>query len=164
MENLPVVGDDLEKAGAADKVRQWIEDLPDRLKGDDTPLGEAAVRVADGFIVAFFTLLVTISLLLDGERLVRGVRRLFPPARRRPGRPHRPPGLRDRGPLRGRIGAGGGHRRGQRAGRGAGPRRAADAAAGAVGGHLRPRPPDRGAPPAASRSSCSASPRGSPPG
>ena len=82
IETLPVVGDDLAEAGTADKVRQWIEDLPDRLEGDDTPIGEAAVRVADGFLAVFFTLLVTISLLLDGERLVRGARRLFPPARR----------------------------------------------------------------------------------
>ncbi len=83
IETLPVVGDDLEEAGAADKVRQWIEGLPERLKGDDTPIGDAAVRVADGFIAFFFTLLVTIALLLDGERLVRGVRRLVPPRRRR---------------------------------------------------------------------------------
>jgi len=82
IEQLPVIGDDLEKAGTADKVRQWIEDLPDRLEGEDTPLGDTAVRVADGFIAAFFTLLVTISLLLDGERFVRGLRRLVPPLRR----------------------------------------------------------------------------------
>ncbi|HEX7276124.1 MAG TPA: AI-2E family transporter [Acidimicrobiales bacterium] len=82
IETLPVIGDDLEKAGTADKVRQWVEDLPNRLEGEDTPIGDAAVRVADGFIAFFFTLLVTISLLLDGERLVRGARRLFPPARR----------------------------------------------------------------------------------
>ena len=82
IEQLPIVGDDLEKAGTADRVRQWIEDLPNRLEGEDTPLGEALVRVADGFIAASFTLLVTISLLLDGERLIRGVRRLVPPARR----------------------------------------------------------------------------------
>jgi len=82
IEQLPVVGDDLEKAGTADKLRQWVEDLPNRLQGDDTPLGDTALRVADGFIAFLFTLLVTISLLLDGERLVRGLRRLFPPARR----------------------------------------------------------------------------------
>src|SRR5207253_8965218 len=45
IETLPVVGDDLETAGAADKVRQWIEDLPKRLEGDNTPLGDTAVRV-----------------------------------------------------------------------------------------------------------------------
>ena len=82
IEQLPIVGDDLEKAGTADSVRRWIEELPERLEGEDTPLGEAAVRVADGFLAAFFTLLVTISLLLDGERLVRGLRRMVPLARR----------------------------------------------------------------------------------
>ncbi len=83
IETLPVIGDDLAEAGTADKVRTWIEDLPNRLEGDDTPIGDAAVRVADGFIAFFFTLLVTISLLLDGERLVRGLRRLVPPPRRK---------------------------------------------------------------------------------
>jgi len=82
IEEVPVIGDDLAKAGTADKVRTWIEDLPNRLEGADTPIGDAAVRVADGFIAVFFTLLVTISLLLDGERLIRGVRRVVPPPRR----------------------------------------------------------------------------------
>jgi predicted PurR-regulated permease PerM len=82
IEQVPFVGDDLEKAGTADKVRRWVEELPDRLEGEDTPLGAAAVRVADGFIAFFFTLLITIALLLDGDRLVRGARRLVPPVRR----------------------------------------------------------------------------------
>jgi len=82
IEQLPIVGDDLEKAGTADKVRQWVEGLPDRLEGKDTPLGDTALRVADGFIAALFTLLITIALLLDGERFIRGVRRLVPSARR----------------------------------------------------------------------------------
>ena len=82
VEDLPIVGDDLKKAGAADKMRTWIEDLPDRLKGADTRIGEAARRTVDGVLVAFLTLLVSISLLLDGDRLVRGVRRVVPPHRR----------------------------------------------------------------------------------
>ena len=82
IETLPVVGDDLAKAGTAEKVRKWGEDLPQRFQGDNTPIGEAAVRVADGFIAFFFTFLVTISLLLDGERLIRGLRRLVPTPRR----------------------------------------------------------------------------------
>ncbi|MEA2686436.1 MAG: hypothetical protein QOE93_1631 [Actinomycetota bacterium] len=82
IEQLPIVGDDLADAGTAEKVREWIEGLPDRLEGDQTPIGEAALRVADGFIAVFFTLLITVSLLLDGERVIRGLRRLVPPARR----------------------------------------------------------------------------------
>ena len=82
IEELPVVGDDLRQAGAAESVRRWIEGLPARLQGDDTPLRDAARALADGLLAAMFTLLVTVSLLLDGERLLRGARRLVPPARR----------------------------------------------------------------------------------
>lgn len=82
IEDLPVVGDDLRRAGTADSVRRWIEELPARLQGDDTPLRDAALAVADGLLAALFTVLVTVSLLLDGERLLRGARRLVPPNRR----------------------------------------------------------------------------------
>ena len=143
VEDLPFFGDDLRKAGAADKMRTWIEDLPDRLKGADTRIGEAARRTVDGVLVAFLTLLVSISLLLDGDRLIRGVRRLVPP-------PHRP-----RADRIGRLAY-------DTVGRyvagsllvagiaglsvlvaGLVLARAANAAAGGVGGDLRPRPPDR---------------------
>ena len=82
IEDLPVVGDDLARAGTADAIRRGIESLPDRLAGEDTPLVGAAQTLADGLLVALFTLLVTISLLLDGERLLRGARRLVPGPRR----------------------------------------------------------------------------------
>jgi predicted PurR-regulated permease PerM/uncharacterized membrane protein len=81
IEQLPIVGDDLERAGTADAIRRGINSLPDRLEGEDTPLIGAAQTVADGLLVAMFTLLVTISLLLDGERLLRAARRLVPARR-----------------------------------------------------------------------------------
>ena len=83
LNDLPVVGDDLEKAGTADAVERWIENLPNRLQGDDTPIGDAFLRLADGLLVAGFTVLVTIALLLDGPRLIRAVNRLVP-VRHRP--------------------------------------------------------------------------------
>jgi predicted PurR-regulated permease PerM len=82
IEDLPVIGDDLARAGTADAVRRGIEGLPDRLEGEDTPLVGAAETAADGLLVAFFTLLITVSLLLDGGRLLRGARRLVPVPRR----------------------------------------------------------------------------------
>lgn len=82
IEDLPVVGDDLARAGTADALRRGIKELPDRLKGEHTPLVGAAQAVADGMLVALFTLLVTVSLLLDGRRLLRGARRLVPLERR----------------------------------------------------------------------------------
>jgi predicted PurR-regulated permease PerM len=82
IEDLPIVGDDLARAGTADAIRRAINQLPDRLQGEDTPLVGAAQALADGMLVAFFTLLVTVSLLLDGHRLLRGARRLVPAHRR----------------------------------------------------------------------------------
>jgi predicted PurR-regulated permease PerM len=82
IDDLPVVGDDLQRAQTADKVKQWLEDLPRRLQGDDTPIGDAALRLADGLLVAGFTILVTVALLLDGPRLVRGMCRVVPARRR----------------------------------------------------------------------------------
>jgi len=79
---LPVVGKDLQRAGTANTVKQWIEDLPTRLQGNDTPIGEAALRLADGLLVAGFTILVTVALLLDGPRLVRATCRVVPERRR----------------------------------------------------------------------------------
>ena len=82
IEDLPVVGDDLQRAGTADAIRRGIERVPDRLEGEDTPLVGVALSAADGLLVAFFTSLITISLLLDGQRLLRGARRLVPAPRR----------------------------------------------------------------------------------
>ena len=78
IEDLPIIGDDLERAGTADAIRRGIEGLPDRLEGEDTPLLGAAQTVADSLLVGFLTLLITVSLLLDGQRLLRGARRLVP--------------------------------------------------------------------------------------
>ena len=82
IEELPVIGDDLARAGTADAIRRTIEGLPDRLEGEDTPLVGVATTAADGLLVAGFTVLITISLLLDGQRLLRGARRLVPAPRR----------------------------------------------------------------------------------
>ncbi len=76
--DLPFIGDDLQRAGTVDAIRRGINSLPDRLEGEDTPLVGAAETAADGLLAAMFTLLVTISLLLDGERLLRAARRLVP--------------------------------------------------------------------------------------
>ena len=81
IEQLPVIGDELKRAGTADAIRRGINSLPDRLQGEDTPLVGAAETAADGLLVAMLTLLVTISLLLDGERLLRAARRLVPDRR-----------------------------------------------------------------------------------
>ena len=77
---LPVVGDDLQAAGVPEQVAEAIRDLPDRLAGDTTPLERAARSAADTLLAAFVTVLFAVTLLIEGERLVRGARRLVPPA------------------------------------------------------------------------------------
>jgi len=81
--DLPIVGDDLERADAPAKVQEWIEDLPRRLGADASPVQSAATSLLGGVVAAFAVLLVAVSLLLDGERLVQGLRRAVP-------RRHRP--------------------------------------------------------------------------
>ena len=75
---LPIVGDDLVEADAPAKLQRSIEKLPERLAGDTTPLERSARRVADGLLAAVLTLLLAVTLLLDGPRLLRGARRLVP--------------------------------------------------------------------------------------
>jgi predicted PurR-regulated permease PerM len=82
LDKLPLVGDRLRQAGTAHKLQKAIEDLPKRLEGSDTPIGGAFVRLADGLLVAGFTVLITLALLLDGPRLVRISCRLVPERRR----------------------------------------------------------------------------------
>lgn len=82
VEDLPVVGHRLAQAHAADKLQRWIEDLPARLEGDTTPIERAGRSIVNGLLAVFLTLTIAIAILLDGERIVRGARRLVPPARR----------------------------------------------------------------------------------
>jgi predicted PurR-regulated permease PerM len=79
---VPIIGDDLVEAEVPEKVDEFLDDLPERLGGEDSPLADVAQGFADGLVAALITLLVAITLLLDGERLVNTARRLVPRARR----------------------------------------------------------------------------------
>lgn len=78
LEDLPLVGERLADADVPEKVQAWIEDLPERVAGDPTPLEDVGRQLAGGLLAAVATLLVTVTLLLDGSRLVSGARRLLP--------------------------------------------------------------------------------------
>lgn len=80
--SLPVVGRRLQEADAPRRVQQFVENLPGRLASDDAPLVRIFDSIVGGALAAFATVLVTIVLLLDGHRLVTGLRRLVPVARR----------------------------------------------------------------------------------
>lgn len=79
---LPLVGDRLARADVPARVDAAIRALPQRLAGDTTPIERIGRSVFDGLTAAFITLLLASALLADGERLLRGVRRLLPVRRR----------------------------------------------------------------------------------
>jgi predicted PurR-regulated permease PerM len=79
---LPVIGPRLRQANASQKVQQWLNDAPKHLSANSKPIENAAGAVADGIAAALFTLLLAITILLDGEHIVNGVRRLVPARRR----------------------------------------------------------------------------------
>jgi predicted PurR-regulated permease PerM len=80
---LPVIGPRLREARASEKVQQWLNNAPEHLSANSKPIERAAGSIADGVVAGLFTILLAITLLLDGELLVDGFRRLVP-ARRRP--------------------------------------------------------------------------------
>lgn len=80
--DLPVVGDDLDRADAPEKVLEFVRNAPERLRGDLTPVREFAESIAGGLFSGLVVLLVGVSLLLDGPRMVTATRRLVPEERR----------------------------------------------------------------------------------
>jgi len=79
---LPIVGPRLREAKASEKVQKWLNDVPKKLGTNSKPIETAAGAIADGVAAALFTILLAITMLLDGEHLVSGVRRLVPERRR----------------------------------------------------------------------------------
>jgi putative heme transporter len=79
---LPVVGPRLREAKASEKVQEWLNDVPKHLSTNSKPIENAAGAIADGVAAALFTILLAITIVLDGEFLVGGARRLVPERRR----------------------------------------------------------------------------------
>ena len=80
--DLPVIGPTLERNDAPRKVEEWVDDLPSTVAGETPAIERAARSAANGLIAVAAIFLVAVTLLLDGERLTRAVRRLVPPRRR----------------------------------------------------------------------------------
>jgi predicted PurR-regulated permease PerM len=79
---LPIIGPRLREANASQKVQQWLNDAPKHLDANSKPIEHVAGAIADGVVAAMFTLLLAITILIDGEFIVGGVRRLVPARRR----------------------------------------------------------------------------------
>jgi len=67
--DLPVAGGWLEDANAADKVEEWVDDLPAQI--DEQTIKDVAERVIGGLLSALVVSLIGIAVLVDGDRLVR---------------------------------------------------------------------------------------------
>jgi predicted PurR-regulated permease PerM len=80
--DLPIVGHQLRDADVSDKVERFLDELPDRLNGNSTPIKTAGKTILGGALAAFATILAAVTLMLDGERLVARIRRLVPPSHR----------------------------------------------------------------------------------
>ena len=79
---LPIIGHQLRDADVSEKVEDFLDDLPSRLAGNTTPIKSAGKQLLGGALAAFATILVAITVLLDGQRLVARIRRLVPPQHR----------------------------------------------------------------------------------
>lgn len=80
--DLPVVGRRLQDAKVPAKLDEAVRKLPTRLAGDASPVTQAGRSLLGGAVLAFATLLLATTLLVDGERLLRSARRVVPPDRR----------------------------------------------------------------------------------
>jgi predicted PurR-regulated permease PerM len=67
--DLPIIGDRLREADAVGKVEEWVDELPARI--DEEAIEELARRVVGGLMSAFIVLLIGVTVLVDGDRLVR---------------------------------------------------------------------------------------------
>lgn len=74
--DLPLVGAWLERNDAAARVDQAIKDLPAEIS--DASVTRTVESLIGGALATLIVLAVTVAVLLDGERLVAGVRRLLP--------------------------------------------------------------------------------------
>src|SRR5207244_10614794 len=62
--------------------KDWIVHLPERLGENPGRIADAGQSVLSGVLAALAIVLITITLLLDGARVVRGLRRAVPLSRR----------------------------------------------------------------------------------
>lgn len=77
----PVLGPRLREADAAGTVEEAIRDLPGRV--DDRTLAELGERLIGGALSTVVVVITAIGVLSDGELIVRRLRALVPPSRRR---------------------------------------------------------------------------------
>src|SRR5690348_13597039 len=82
LDTVPIFGKRLKEADAPRKVQHWLDELPRRLSRQQRPLERVAGQVANGIGAFLLTLLLAVTLLIDGELFVKGLRSCVPERRR----------------------------------------------------------------------------------
>jgi putative heme transporter len=82
LQKLPLIGPVLENANAADRVEETIRELPDRI-ADSRLIERVAGAAGDGVVGFFWTIVILLSALIDGPRLVDAVAERIPARHRR---------------------------------------------------------------------------------
>lgn len=82
LEQLPLVGDELAERGVAEQIQVSLEELPDRLASEWSPIEGTLRSIGDGLLATFWILLIAVTGLVDGGRVRDGLRALFPQERR----------------------------------------------------------------------------------
>ncbi len=80
---IPLVGGRLRDADVGNRVEQWLRDLPADLGRDTGRMGRALGGAVDMLTTTVVVVLLALSMVVDGPRLVRSVRRVLVPQRRR---------------------------------------------------------------------------------
>ena len=80
--DLPLIGDELARNDVPERAEEWIEELPDRLTGEDSPVADVSRSVVGGVLAALATFLVAVTLLLDADGLRYRARAVVPRQRR----------------------------------------------------------------------------------
>ncbi|MEW6472073.1 MAG: AI-2E family transporter [Actinomycetota bacterium] len=78
LDDLPLVGRAIDEHGIDERVRDFLDNLPDTLATRDKALQGIVQSTGDGLVTVFWVLLVAITALLDGPRLARDLRDVLP--------------------------------------------------------------------------------------
>jgi predicted PurR-regulated permease PerM len=76
----PIVGERLERADAAQRVEEWVEELPARI--DERTLADVAEAVLGGVLATIIIVVTALAVLLDADHFVRRVSNVVAPAHR----------------------------------------------------------------------------------
>lgn len=83
LESLPVVGERLQTADTPAAVERWLTALPRNLGRNSSRITNALGGAADMIVMIVILVILSLSLVVDGPRLVGSVRKILPPVRRR---------------------------------------------------------------------------------